>query len=231
MISYIHIVEKLVNLFLRKVNGGKIMGRDIYKELCYLKEREGIPSSTQILENSYGLFTQIDEAKTIVQKSIMAWNLVRQFVLFQTKKSIENRQIASIIQKATRCSKDDIIYEEDGFAKNKYAKYVTGDLCYSASIAKESIESVELVWGSLNIKAYEKDLSNLKFVGGDFFTAQETLPSSLEYIVGDVHIKNVKDLTNLENCKFIGGTIYWANGEIKASCLLELLKRTKQRKK
>ena len=121
----------------------------------------------------------------------------------------EKRRRKNMISKITHCDENLIVWDENELKDNSMAQYVTGTLQYSITTPQESLEHIKLVWDDFNVAALKEPqkLSSLCFVGGNFISFEDTLPPSLAYVVGDIHIEKA-NLSAISQLKFVGGNIY-----------------------
>lgn len=143
---------------------------------------------------------------------------------------LDNSKKRKQIAKASGYSSDEIAIDINEFIDNAKALRETEDkdklskvrcygdsIRYTAQTADIGYQDIETIFGDAQFEALEdvSCLANLKNVLGSisFSKCQDLTGLSLEVVGGDIHGEKLNSANGLENLRFVGGVIYYQDGE------------------
>lgn len=113
-----------------------------------------------------------------------------------------------------RCPPEEVAMDLNELSQRGSAvKYYGGDLTYSASVSKEWLQNIQLVFGSAHLEALDEMicLRRLKSVWGSVYVSRCTdlRGANLAVIKGDLHGEKLENANGLERLVFVGGDIFY----------------------
>lgn len=113
-----------------------------------------------------------------------------------------------------RCPRDEVAMDLNELSAGGSAvRYYGGSLTYSASVSKEWLRNLRLIFGDAHLEALDEMgcLSRLKSVWGSVYFSRcaDLRGASLAVIKGDLHGEKLENANGLERLVFVGGDIFY----------------------